>query len=270
MACGCRRFAADEGIIGRDIKLNAQNYTVIGVLPPDFQLGKDVEIWSPLALDAKARTDFDNHYLSPVIARLKPGVTIGQAQSEINAILRVNQSDPNQGPWAKVVDMQEDLVKEVSRPLLILLGAVGIIALIACANVANLLLARSAGRRQEVAVRLALGASRWRLIRQMLTESLLLGFLGGAAGLIVALWGSEFLASGLPEYLSSVNPRLKSIGFDARVFGFASALSFLTSVIFGFAPALHVTGLKLNETLKDSVKGMDIKGRTLRQAPDGF
>jgi putative ABC transport system permease protein len=262
-----RRFGADEMVIGRSVTLNGQNYTVIGVLPPDFQLAKDVEIWSPLALDAKAKADEDNSYLDPVIARLKPGVTIDQAQAEMNAILRRNQTDQNKGPWIKVVAAQDDLVQEVKRPLQIMLGAVGFILLIACANVANLLLARSASRRQEMAVRLALGASRWRLIRQMLTESLLLGLLGGAAGLIVALWGSDFIVGGLPEYLSAVNPRLKALGIDGRALGFAFAASFLTSVIFGLAPAIQASSLRVNETLKDGGKGTGrgFQGRRLLQ-----
>src|SRR5262245_43570601 len=262
-----RRFGADERVIGRSVTLNGQNYTVIGVLPPGFQLAKDVEIWSPLAFDAKAKADEDNNYLAPVIARLKPGVTIDQAQAEMNAILRRNQTDQNKGPWVKVVAVQKDLVQEVKRPLLIMLGAVGFILLIACANVSNLLLARSASRRQEMAVRLALGASRWRLIRQMLTESWLLGLLGGAAGLIVALWGSDFILGGLPEYLSAVNPRLKSLGIDGRALGFAFAASFLTSVIFGLAPAIQASGLRVNETLKDGGKGTGrgFQGRRLLQ-----
>jgi putative ABC transport system permease protein len=262
-----RRFGADEKVIGRSVTLNGQNYTVIGVLPPGFQLAKDVEIWSPLAFDAKAKADEDNNYLAPVIARLKPGVTIDQAQAEMNAILRRNQTDQNKGPWVKVVAVQKDLVQEVKRPLLIMLGAVGFILLIACANVANLLLARSASRRQEMAVRLALGASRWRLTRQMLTESWLLGLLGGAAGLIVALWGSDFILGGLPEYLSAVNPRLKSLGIDGRALGFAFAASFLTSVIFGLAPAIQASGLRVNETLKDGGKGTGrgFQGRRLLQ-----
>src|SRR5262245_45780150 len=263
-----RRYGADERAVGKAITLNGQNYTIIGVLPPDFQLAQGVEIWAPLALDAKGKADEDNAYLAPVIARLKSGVTIGQAHAEMNAILRRNQPDQNKGPWAKVVTVQENLVQEVNRPLLILLGAVGFILLIACANVANLLLARSAARRQEMAVRLALGASRWRLIRQMLTENLLLGFLAAAAGLIVALWGCDFLVSGLPEYMSAANPRLKTLGIDGRALGYALALSILTSLIFGLAPAAQASDLRVNETLKDGGKGVDrgFKGRRLRQA----
>src|SRR5262245_36432401 len=263
-----RRFGADDQVVGKAITLNRQSYTVIGVLPPDFQLAQGVEIWTPLALDAKARADDSNLYLSPVIARLKPGMTIGQAHAEMNAILRRNQPDQNKGPWAKVVTVQENLVQEVNRPLLILLGAVGFILLIACANVANLLLARSSERRQEMAVRLALGAGRWRLMRQVLTESLLLGFLGSAAGLIVALWGCDFLVSGLPEYLSAANTRLKTLGIDDHVLGFALALSFLTALIFGLAPAIQASVLRVNEALKDGGKGMGsgFQGRRLRQA----
>jgi putative ABC transport system permease protein len=257
-----RRFGADREILGRTLTLNLRGYTVIGVMPEGFDMPQSVDFWVPLAFDDEEAKTRDFHYLS-VIARLKPGVTVEEARAGMNVVaLRLEQQYPetNARLGAHLTLLSEHLVGPIRPALLILLGAVGLVLLIACANTANLLLARAAARQKEIAIRQALGASRRRLIKQMLTESLMLSLLGGSIGAIIALWGTDLLASLGPESISG----LGHIRIDARVLGFTLTLSLLTGVVFGLAPALQASRPRLNELLKEGGRssGGAVRSRT--------
>jgi putative ABC transport system permease protein len=245
-----RRFAADPGIVGKVITVNSEPYEVIAVMPESFQYpDAEAALYTPLSFpEGHYLNTRGNHYLE-VVARLAPGVTIEQAQSEMTAICaQLEQELPeNAGLSSRLVALREHYVGNVETALLMLLGAVGFLLLIACANVANLLLARATAREKEIAIRTALGAGRGRIIRQLLTESVLLAAIGGAAGLLLALWGVDVLVSLGPRDL----PRLSEIGVDARALGFTFGLSLLTGVLFGLAPALHASKIDLNDSLKE-------------------
>jgi putative ABC transport system permease protein len=259
------RFGADPQIIGHSITLNNQDYTVVGVMPASFALplNEESQIWSPLVFTPEELTLRNAHYLT-VVGRLKPGVSMEQANVEMAGLAaQLAQQYPksNQETGAAVFSLHSEIVGDVKIPLLIFLGAVTFILLIACANVANLMLARAAGRQREIAVRAAMGASRWRLIRQMLVESLALGLVGGAAGLLLALWGIEFL-SAATQRMST--PRAQSIGLNGRVLLFTCAASLLTGLIFGSVPALQASNPDLNDALKEGGRSSDgiRRGRT--------
>jgi putative ABC transport system permease protein len=243
-----RRFGEDQSIIGKEITLNNENTTVIGVMPPDFLPPQTSELWLPAPFDLPGMKQRQAHFMRP-IGRLKPGVTLDQAQAEMNLIagrLEAQYPDSNARWSLRLVPLREQLVGNIRPTLQILLGAVAFVLLIACANVANLLLARAVSRRKEIAIRSALGATRWRVFRQMLTESLLIGLLGGTLGALIAAWGIDLIAALSANYL----PPTVRIGIDTTVLFFTLVVSLLTSVFFGLAPALQILKVDFNETLK--------------------
>ena len=247
-----RRFGADPNVVGRQITLSGKQKTIIGVLPQSFQLlflNNQPEFFTPFNPQGGMEKQRGANYLE-VVGRLKPGVTRAQADAELRAIAaRLEQQYPkeNDGQSVSLVPAQEDMVGNIRPTLLVLLGAVGFVLLVACANVANLQLARAAGRGREIAVRVALGASRKRVIRQLLTEGLILSIMGGALGLFFASWGVRLISAFVPAGI----PRVKEAGLDTVVLGFTLGASLLTGVIFGLAPALQASGVDLNEDLKE-------------------
>lgn len=257
-----QRYNGDSGIIDRSVTLNGNVYTVIGVMPEGFQFplrNDPVDLWATFAKDmtpteGKSITERRSDRFLRVMARLKPGVTVQQAQASIESIsssLTEKYPKTNANWGASVSSTFEDLVGEVRPALLILMGAVGFVLLIACANVASLLLARATTRHKEIAIRSALGASRQRIIRQLLTESAVLAIAGGLLGLLFAILGTAQLAAIGGGDL----PRFTYINMDMRVLGFTLLVSVLTSVLFGLIPALQSSKTDLNETLKEGGRG---------------
>src|SRR5436305_744614 len=254
-----RRFGSDPAIIGRVVQMKSRPRTGIGVMPPGFEYPEQTQIWVNSAVNLSEEPR-DNRAWS-AIARLNSNVDMKQAQarvSAINAQLDKQFHETNKGWDVSLWTLHERLVREVKPSLLALLGAVGLVLLIACANVATLLLARSAARQKEIAIRAAMGASRTRVLRQMLTESILLSAIGGIAGLVLSIWLTDLLMSMLPEGA----PRLEHIGIDYRVLTFALGVSGLTGVLFGIVPALQASKLDVTSALKEGGRGAEGHRRT--------
>src|SRR5256714_1018058 len=263
-----RRFGSDPGVIGRALALNGESYTVVGVLPnsvrlPSFGNWRD-QIWVPLAFSAEDAASRGNHYLE-VIGRMKPGVTLEQARAEMATIMaRLAQQYPEDNTRMGIVvnPLHEEIVGDMKPALLVLLGAVAFVLLIACANVANLLLARAAARHKEIALRLALGADRARLTKQLLVESVMLSLLGGAVGLVFAYGGLQVLTRFIPPDVAHA----EGIAIDAKVLGFTLLIAIVTGLIFGLAPASQASHFNLNDTLKEGGRdaGAGVRGKRLR------
>ncbi len=243
-----RRFGGTD-VLNTKVTLGGKPTTIVGIMPAGFTYPGDSELWTPFLMDP-ATEPRDNRYVS-VVTRLKPGVSLSQAQAEmetINSRLSQNYVDTNSGWSVRLTELRERLVRNLKPSLLILLGAVAFVLLIACANVANLLLARAAARQKEIAVRTALGASRMRVIRQLLTESVMLSLVSGVVGLALSLWLIKLLIAISPPN----TPRLNEVSMDWRVFGFMLGVTVLAGLSFGLVPALQTSRPNLNETLKDS------------------
>jgi putative ABC transport system permease protein len=262
-----RRFGADPKIVGRTLTLNAKTFTVIGVMPADFNFPfPSGEIWAPLVFDDKMKLERFNHYMR-AMGLLKPGVSIAQANADLDAISRRAQQlfpETNAGRTANVVSMTEDVVRETRIYMTPLIGTVAFVLLIACANVANMLFGRAFGRQKEIAVRLALGASRWRLVRQLLTESLLLALAGGVIGLLLSVWAVDMLRAAMPEDFAKFIPGWDHFSVNRVVLLFTLMISMLTGVLFGLMPAWQASKPNLNEALKEGTKGASSAGSRQR------
>jgi len=244
-----KHFGSDPNVLGRTLQLSGAANTIIGVMPAGFSFPDRAQFWRPLVIDP-AKLDRGPHFLH-VLGRLKPGVTLARAQADMSAIAaRLARQYPEKiaGHGVKLEPLTTVIVGDIGLALYVLLGAVGFVLLIACANLANLMLARLGARQKEIAVRTALGASRLRIVRQLLIESIVLGVAGGAAGLLLAIWAVSWVVSVSADTI----PRVQEISVDPRVAGFTLLVSVATGVLFGLAPALHVSKTDLTDALKES------------------
>jgi predicted permease len=261
-----RHYGADPRILGQSVTLNGLPYEVVGIMPPSFSLPREVlptlggaeqaDILLPLPLPADAAQNRDHEDYN-ILGKLKPGISTAQAQAEMDTITARLRHDhpqtypPNGGLTFGIVPLLEQVVGDARPALFVLLGAVGFVLVIACANVANLLLARAVARQKEIAIRTALGASRWRIVQQLLTESVLLSLCGGALGVLLAFWSLHWIQILGPKSV----PRIHDIGIDSAAMLFTCLLSLGSGTLFGLAPALRISRLNVNATLQDASRG---------------
>ena len=260
-----RRYGADPNILGRTVEVNGHQLKIVGVMPASFRFPlTKADLWQPLALVPGKQ--YPGRYLSSV-ARLRSDATLASARSDMDVLagqLREERPNYNSHWGAAVIGLREQAIGDVRTPLLVLLGAVGLVLLIACANVANLMLMRAAGRGREVAIRTALGASAGRIVRQLLIESSLLALLGGALGLCIGIAAMGLLSAALPDTITYAN--LKTVHLDATVFGFALAISLASGILFGLAPSLKAARADVQESLRDGGRGVAGRRSFTRQA----
>jgi putative ABC transport system permease protein len=258
-------FHADPAIVGKAITLDGSPFTVLGVMPHAFNYPSSVEVWTPAAMAPAAFDDYDHTYVR-ILGRLKPGITLAEAQKTLNAMevqIAAHHPDTDNGNRVVLVPLREQLVRDIRKPLLLLMAAVGLVLLIACANTAGLALARDAERQKEIAVRLALGATRLRLLRQFVTESLVLAAIGGATGIPLAFAGTHFLLTLFPNEVANLEiPKVTTIPMDRGVFLFAFAITLLTAVLFGIAPVLKAMRAEAGTSMNGNTRG----GTTTRGA----
>src|SRR3954451_12462912 len=253
-----RRTAGDPNFVGQTIMLDDKMYTVIGIMPPGFQFPRRFDIWKPLALDPEEERHGKQFRMIRLIGRLKPGASQATAEAKLNTIFAHRPSEEPGAPATnariELRTLHEQLVKDVRLAIFVVLGSVSFVLLIACANVANLMLARAAVRRKEIAIRSALGAGRGRIMAQLLRESVLLALLGGAVGLLLAVWGVDVLVASIPPDLAGSFYGVAEIGINRTVLLFTLAISIATGILFGLAPAFSSTRLDLNDALKETAK----------------
>ncbi len=250
-----RRYGRDEKILQQALTLDNKPYTIVGVMPNSFRFPGEFDIWLPMALDPYKEVHGDFFRLVEVVGRLKPNATLAGAQAELGVLAQqasLQGKEPLPMASVQVAPLQQQLVAGIRSTVLVLWGAVGLVMLLACVNVASLMVSRTFARQREIAVRAAVGARRWQLIRQLLTESVLIGLTGGALGLLIAVWGTRAVASLVPKGFATSVYDLNNIRLDWRVFAFTLGLSLLTGIVFGLAPALTASKPDLIQALRNS------------------